>query len=259
MNYGMEISASAALTAVYRQEVLTNNLSNLNTVGFKPDIAGTMQRDPARVEDGLWDLPSNDLLEKLGAGVLSAPNRISFKQGPLTTTGNPLDLAVEGDGFLVIREQIDANTERLRLSRDGRLARDSRGRLVLAGNGLPVLDTANRTITIPDAAEVKIDPHGTIRADGVEIAQIQLADVPDRSRLVKYGEGMFTTSNNQMESRFPASGRIQQAHIEGSAVDPIDALLKMTSAARAAQGAFGMISTQDRLVERAISTLGRAS
>ena len=259
MNYGMEISASAALAAVYRQEVLTNNLSNLNTVGYKPDVAAAMQRDTARAEDGLWNMPSNEMLERLGGGVLSAPNRINFRQGPLTTTGNPLDLAIEGDGFLVIREQIDANTQRLRLSRDGRLSQDSRGRLVLASTGLPVLDTANNTIQIPDAAEIKIDPQGTIRADGVTIAQIQLADVPDRSRLTKYGEGMFTTSNNQMESRYPATGRFQQAHLEGSAVDPIDALMKMTSAARAAEGAFGLITTQDRLVERTIATLGRAS
>ena len=64
---------AGALNAVYRQELLTSNLANVNTVGFKADTPITRQRDPARIEDGLASLPSSDLLERLGAGVMAAP------------------------------------------------------------------------------------------------------------------------------------------------------------------------------------------
>lgn len=103
MNYGLQISASGVLTSMYRQDVLANNLANMSTVGYKPDVPTTMLRDPARIEDDLGFMPSNDLIERLGAGVLSAPNRVSFAQGALETTNRPMDLAIEGDGFFVVR------------------------------------------------------------------------------------------------------------------------------------------------------------
>ncbi len=49
MDYGLQISASGAMTAMYRQDVLTNNLANASTVGFKPDVPSTYQRDPVRL------------------------------------------------------------------------------------------------------------------------------------------------------------------------------------------------------------------
>ena len=67
ISYGMHLSASGAMTSLYRQDVITNNLANATTPAFKPDLALQVARDPARVEDGLFHLPSTgpfgDLLE----------------------------------------------------------------------------------------------------------------------------------------------------------------------------------------------------
>lgn len=68
MYYGIQLAASGALTSLYRTDVLANNLANINTAGFKPDMVYTRQRDTARVEDDLPFLPTDDLLERLGAG-----------------------------------------------------------------------------------------------------------------------------------------------------------------------------------------------
>ena len=70
MNYGMQISASGALSGLYRMDVFSNNLANINTTGFMPDVPVIRQRDAAAREDGLGAMPSNELVERLGAGVM---------------------------------------------------------------------------------------------------------------------------------------------------------------------------------------------
>lgn len=259
MNYGMEIAASGALAAFYRQQVLTNNLANINTVAFKPEAVGTMQRDPARIEDNLPYMPSSDLLEQLGAGVLNAPNRIVFTPGTLEQTGNALDVAIDGQGFMVVRDLQDGQSERIRLTRDGRLTLNSDSQLVQSSTGMPVLDASGRAITIDPNAPVDILEDGTVRQGEDIVGKIDLVDVPDRAHLKKVGAGLYAPNARQLEQMTPAEARLRQRHIEGSAVDPISVLIAMTGASRSAQGAISMIDSQDRLMEQAISVLGRVA
>lgn len=257
MNYAMEMAASGVLTSLYRMDVMSNNLANVGTTGFKPDIPFTIQRDAARIEDNLMSLPSNEMLERLGAGVALAPNQTNFVQGPLQRTGSSFDLAIEGDGFFVLSDEQDQSGDRLRLSRDGRFTRDQNGTLVSVNTGQPLLDVGNRPISISGQAPIDIGADGRIRQNGSVIAQIQVVSVPDRSRLAKAGNGMFRASSESMSSLKPATGIVRQGMLEGSAVDPIKAMMGVTDAGRAAESSFAMLSSADRLMERAINGLGR--
>jgi len=255
MNYAMQISASGALTAMYRQDVLTNNLANVNTVGFKPYTPVARQRDHVRGEDDLWHLPSNDLLEALGAGTHLAPNRISFRQGPIERTGNPLDVAVHGDGFLTVGD-MENNTPVVRLTRDGRLTLNASGELVMAASGHPVLDDAGNPIRLdPGAGPIAIDARGGVTQNANPVARLGFADVGDRQRLTKLGDSLFAIEGNQALRQ--ASGRIEQHAVEGSAVNEIDAIMGVTNAASAAQRNLEMIQRFDQLMDRAINGLGR--
>lgn len=259
MNYGLEISASGVLAALYRQDVATNNLANANTVGFKPDVAATIARDPVRVEDGLPFLPSNALLERLGAGVLMAPNRTNFEQGSIQVTNNPLDLAVRGEGFFVVRDQSDGTADRIRLTRDGRFTRDQDGRLVMATGGLPVLDTANRVISLGEGGEVSVSSDGVVRQGGEVVAQLQLAAVPHKDRLIKLGESLYLAPASEVNQRGGAVGLIEQGAVEGSAVDEIRAMMRVSRAASAVEMNAGMLQYHDRMMDRAINVFGRVS
>ena len=254
----MQIATSAVLGNMYRQDVAANNLANLNTAGFKPDVAQFRQRATARAEDGLA-LPSNRLLELLGAGITPAPGRIRFSQGTVQSTGNDLDLAIEGDGFLLVRGASDGRADELLLTRDGRLALDSAGRLVLASSGLPVLDTNNRPISLPQGAPVAIDADGRIMRDGAVLAQLNLVDVPDRRALTKQGESLFALDAGTAGNLNPATGRIMQGAFEGSAVNEIRAMMEVQSASRAVSGSIGVLTYQDRLLDQAINTFGRTA
>ncbi len=253
MNYGIQISASGALTSLHQQDALTGNLANLNTAGFKPILAGTAFRQAVRQEDGVFNLPSDELLEKLGGGVLSAPNRINFAQGAIELTDNELDVAIKGDGFFTI--EFDGSPA---LSRDGRFTIDDRGMLVQSTTGRAVLDPSQNPIFIdPTQGPVVIHGDGLITQRDLAVGQIGLADVPDRSILKKYGEGLFVSQTGSPLTLIDGRGLMQQKAIETSSVDEINAIMKIQGAARAAQGNIGMIDMQNRMLDRTINTFAR--
>ncbi len=257
MNYGMYISASGALTSLYRQDVFANNLANATTPGFKPSLAMARQRDPVRSEDGLGFLPSSDLLEQLGAGVMMSPSRVSFEQGAIRGTGNDLDVAIRGDGFFVVQHEADGDTTRL--TRDGRWTRSSDGTLVRITDGKAILDDRGQPIYLPDEGAITIDQRGSIHIDGVPVARVALLETDDKAALIPVGDGMFEASGNVEASLTEGSGQILQRAVEGSAINPISAMMALTAAGKAAQGNIGMITYHDRMMERAINGLGRVT
>jgi flagellar basal-body rod protein FlgF len=255
----MQISASGVLTSMYRLDVHANNLSNLDTVGYKPDVAATRQRPAVAEEDGVGFLPSNALLERLGGGILMAPNRVSFSQGPLEQTGNPLDLAIDGEGFFMLRDEANKSSDRVRLTRDGRFTRDPSGQVVSASSGMPVLDAQNRPIVIPQGPQPTIGTDGVIRQGQIEIARIGVVKVPDQSKLAKIGNGMFRAPAEAFSGRSQSTASVRQGFVEQSGVNEMQALLSATSAARDVETNIGMIQQQDRMLDRAINSLGRVT
>jgi flagellar basal-body rod protein FlgG len=258
MSYGLQISASGVMTAMYRQDVFANNLANMDTAGFKPDVPSTRAREAVRQEDGVLSLPSNALLERLGAGTLLNPNRISFANGPLRDTGNPLDVALQGDGFFVVRAASDGGNDAVRLTRDGRFTRNSSGQLVMAAGGLPVLDDGGNPITL-GPGKVTIAGDGTISQNNEPVAKLNLVQPVDPSQLRKQGHSLFEASSDVIGSLAPATGSLRQFAYEDSAADEVRSLMQMTSASREVDSNVAMIQQHDRMMDRAINVLGRVS
>jgi len=259
MSYGYNLAASGLLTAMFRQDVAANNLANVETVGFKPDRSFTIPREAARVEDRLFDMPSNKLLERLGAGVLLGPTRTSFEQGALNRTGNPFDVAIRGDGFLMVGLNGGRNQENVRFTRDGRLTLDKHGTLVTVTGGHAVLDENSRPITLDQTSQVEIASDGTIVQDGSAVAKLKVVDVPNKAQLRKVGENLLAPTAGAVLSTVPASGEVLQGHVEHSAVDAIRAMMAVQSAASAVASSSRMLSIHDELTGRLINTLGRPS
>jgi len=260
MQQGMRIAASGAMVAMYRTDVLAANLANVNTVAFKPDSASVQGRMVVREEDDLGYMPSDPLLEQLGAGVLAGPRRTSFQQGPLQATGNDLDLAIEGDGFFLISVQTPEGAQ-TRLSRDGRFTRDDQGRLVQSASGLPVLGPGGSPIQLPPGP-VTIDHQGLMYdTDGNPLAQIAVTAPADTSQLVKRGEGLYAAPPQVLagaDNQPLSSGvRIHQGMVEGSAVDPIQAMMRVTQAGKSVGSNSRMMRYHDQLLDQAINTFAR--
>lgn len=259
MNYGLYISATGVLANMYRQDVLAANLANVSTTGFKQDFVTFKARDPARIEDSLFHLDSNEMLERLGAGVHIGKNRVDYSQGPLEPTYNDLDLALERSGFFAVRISASQDGEEIGFTRDGRLTLDGDGRLVMAASGLPVLDPQDRPIYLDTSAGMLVQADGTIIQRGEPVARIQIADFPDRKLLQKKEGGLFVPPGDALENRIPAEARIRQGFLEASTVDPIQAMMAIAEAGRMASSNAEMMRVHDEMMSRAVNTLGRVT
>lgn len=255
MNYGMWIAASSVSTNMYRHDVAANNLANVETTAFKPDRVAVRARDAARVEDGLWFESSDELIEKLGAGIMPTTPMLSLKQGALKETGRPLDVAVEGKGFLVVQAGAGPGSERL--TRDGRLGVGPDGTLVHGATGHPLLAAGGGRVRVDPNRPFEVRNDGAVFQDGVPMGALRVANVPDTSVLGKTGEGLIGHRFGLPLELTPSAAAIRQHHVEQSTVDPIKAMLGVNSASRSAQGGLRMIGIIDANTSMAISRLGR--
>ncbi len=266
MNYGLYLSSSGVLTSMYRQDVFANNLANVKTVGFKPDVPSVRQRDPESIEDDFGFELRQDLLDRLGGGVFAGRQWINFAQGDLTRTGNDLDIALGSpQTFFAIARQDAAGAEQgIALSRDGRLDVASDGTLVQIATGRPILDVNDQPIRVALGSQVRLDGRGQVLQDGEPIAQIQVTGVDDPQRMVKLGDGLLGLGGEgptePAAHRVAAEGVVlRPGHIEGSGVDPIKALMDLVNATKAVSANGNMIRYQDTLMDRAVNVLGRVS
>lgn len=258
MNYGLYLSASGVLTNMHRQDVLANNLANMHTVGFKPDFAISRQRDAARIEDDLPFAPSNDMIERLGGGVLISPTRTSFSQGGLDVTDNPLDFAIEGEGFFVTRSRFGEGDQRFRLTRDGRFTIGANGTLARIVDGAPVLDVRNNPVTLDPTLPVTIDARGVVRQGEAEAGQLRIVRPADQRAIVKDGTNSFRFRGDDTRL-VAATGFVRQGTVERSGVDPLKTLMSITKAGGAVASNARMIELHDQALTRAIGTLGRVT
>jgi len=256
MDYGLYLSAGGVLTNMHRTDVFANNLANVDTASFKPDFAIVRQRAPERLEDNIADVPPQELLERLGGGVLIDPTRVNLSQGALELSENPLDVGLQGDGFFVVDSGRGEGDDRLRLSRDGRLTLDARGTLVRVTDGLPVLDRANNPVRLRRDAPVDIDERGVVRQAGAEVAQLLVVNAPDDRLLAKDGANLLTLRGGFAGVQ-PSAAMVRQGMVERSGVDPIKAMLAINRATGAMNRNTRMIEIQDQTIRGAINNLGR--
>ena len=273
---GLYTAASGMVTEMYRTDNIANNLSNANTTGFKRAQVAVKEFAPMllhRINDK--DAKTIDVTKIkqfsvnpeigpvvgiLGRGSDVAEIATDYTQGSLMSTGNPLDLAISGEGYF----SIQARNGDITYTRDGNFYRSNDGALVNV-NGEAVLDTRGRSITIPaEYTTVVVGPEGRISGsiDGVnnaEIAQIQFVafDNP-REQLEKIG------NNQQYRARadinpVPATGSIQQGMLERANTNVVDEMVEMIASYRAYEANSKAVVTQDSLLDKAVNEVGRGT
>lgn len=256
MSYGLQLSASGVAAAMYRQDVFANNLANLNTVGFKADVPMARTREAVRDEDGIAHLPSNELLERLGGGVLMHRNLVSHAQGSIRPTSGAYDLALEGAGFFQVAGHTAGEAA---LTRDGRMVLNANGTLVTAASGRAVLDNEGNEVRLSRQARVSIDGNGAVRQGGGVVATLAVVEARDPQSIEKGGDGIFHAPSGQMRSIEPERRRVRQFAVEESGVNEITTMMEMTSASRTIDSNVALMQAHDRMMERAITSLGRVS
>jgi len=254
MIYGLWQSAGGLQAQEYRQTLLANNLANVDTPGYRADRVAFIERLNAASARGTPG-PQAPNLRGMTGGVFETEvyTDYAFANSRLTPTGNPLDVGLEGEGFLVVQSPAGP-----RYTRDGRMVMDSSGTLRHAASGHPLLDTAGQPVMLDPASRrgVKIDERGSIRQGDTVVGQLAVVDFSDRRVLRKDGQNLFTAEAAPDRG---ATGRVRQAVVEESSVDAAGTLVEMIAAMRAYEANARLISLQDESLGRVVNDLGRVS
>lgn len=249
--YGVWLSAAGMKVNEHRQTLLANNLANAQTTGFKQDMAVVMQRRVESKENGAMTL-AHPILDGLSGGVHVRPAYTDLGQGPIDATGKALDVAIKGEGFLTV-----SDGETMRYTRNGELALNSAGELVLANEAgrWRVLGEGGSPIAIDESlGEPVVSADGTIRQRGQEVGKLGLTKPENPRMLRRVGENLFESSAEEM---VPAAGHFEPNSLEGSNFNVMQGLATMIEASRAYQMNATMIQLQDQLTAQAVGTLGR--
>lgn len=254
------VAASGALVQEARLQVLSNNLANINTIGFKEDRAvfSNYFRDDMNesAEDQNGLLISEDL-ETLFPYRLSnnqvkfEGTRTSFEQGQIRQTGNFLDFAISGKGFFCV-ESSDGD---LKYTRKGNFTRNEEGSLVTQ-DGFVVLGHNGRGINV-EGNIISVDAEGNISVDGFEENRFKIVEFDDPHALVKTGDTLFTTANPLVSAREGENFQIQQGAIELSNVNPIKVMTDMIEVHRAFESYQKIIKAMDETVSGSLNEIGR--
>lgn len=257
MNYGLYQSAGGVLSNLHEFQVISNNLANTQTTGFKADLALAQQRLPERLESGATVDPQL-LLEQLGGGQLATPTMIEFIQGSLAETGSTTDVAIDGKGFFVVGPERGATDVNSALTRDGRFSLNADNQLVMSATGWNLLDDRNQPIELEPGA-FEIDESGTIHQDGEEVATIAMRQVEHPDALEKLGDGLLRATTESGPATADTTSTVRQGYLEDSTVNPIIAMKDLMELSRALEANVRMMQYQDLLMGQAAGTLGKVT
>jgi len=244
-----------------RMRVIANNLANVGTTGFKRDRANfaTLAYQDARVagqQSSNETAYANGLNLGTGVGVQST-TRIAT-QGTLATTGNALDLALDGDGYF----QVQLPGGQTGYTRAGNFSRSSEGQLVTT-QGYAV----QPPISIPEGASaVTISEDGTVsaviagQAEAAQLGQITVASFANPAGLQATGDNFLMETGASGPAQIGLAGEAGRGHVrqgmlEGSNVNIVEELVDMIEAQRAYEINSKMISAVDEMLRNANQTL----
>lgn len=240
-----------------RMDVMTNNLANATTVGFKKE--GTTSQSFSSVlayklKDASVGLGNAQYLGVNNPGVKIGENYIDYTQGSFRITNNTFDLALTEEGFFAVEFTNKAGETSTKYTRAGNFTLNNEGYLV-TNDGDYVLDVNNRRIQLDPLAEADITAEGVINQNGNRVAQIQVTDFEDYDYLERYGETYFQPIEGAKTTT--SSAKVQSGCLEMANVQVVSEMVNMISITRQYESNQKILQTYDRSLDVAVNDLGK--
>ena len=261
---GLYIASSGGMKQQRNLEILSNNLANLNTPGFKKDQLVFEELLPTFKDVGSLETARNTLLPPAIANndvsyVGVAAQFTDFKQGDLIKTGNIFDIALEGEGFFSVQ-----TPQGIRYTRVGSFQINAEGQLITK-NGDPVVEKGDDTVFLPPGVSgVTIDKQGTLstlsagaEADIQPIGQLKVVRFENQSDLVKEGNGLFMLANPNAQAIETEDAKVLQGFIETSNVNAVEEMIRMIETVRTFEAYQKIIQSIDEADSQAINSIAR--
>jgi flagellar basal-body rod protein FlgF len=232
------VAASAEVAQAKRMDAIAANIANSNTAGFR---ASGVKFDAALAT------VAGEQVAFAGPGEVY----IIRDQGPIGFTGNSMDVAIDGDGWLALQ----APDGTVVYTRDGRMQLTAIGDLTSV-NGYPVLDVGGGPITLdPSGGPVIIGENGAISQGGRQIASIGMFIIDPAAKLDRYDNSAVIPDRPPEPVEDFTVASLRQGYLEGSNVNPVLEMTRLIEAARAFDRAATAIDESDNLTQQAVRTL----
>lgn len=263
---GLYTAYTGMINEQKRLDVMTNNLANSATTGYKKE-AMVAQAFDERLAIKIKDTSHwHNMPEKIGyisLGTKVGETYTNWDQGPFQITDKDSDVALGGKGFFAIEFTNKAGQTSVKYTRDGAFTVDVDGYL-RTSDGDYVLNSDGALGTqYGEGFRVQIDPSlkytiasdGTIRQNGEEVDTIGVIDIDNYDYINKYGENLYDLipGGQIVESE----AIVQQGMLEASNVNVVDEMVSMITIARAYEAGQKMIQTEDSTLEKTVNTVGR--
>ncbi len=216
MGFGFVSSLSGAKATEIQLDVIANNIANAQTTGFKQmSLSFKSELDKNQ--------STNDEMSKAQAPVREGKTYVSNTQGAVTRTGNPFDLAIQGDGYFAVQTQ-----DGPRYTRNGSFTLDKSGNLITS-RGDMILSSSG-PMQIPEGKDIVIASDGQVSADQEVLGQIQVVAFDSSSNLKAEGGNYFSA-----DGAAPASNpqfSLAQGHLESSNVNIMENITRLIQVTR---------------------------
>ncbi|MFP3153664.1 flagellar hook-basal body protein [Lachnospiraceae bacterium ZAX-1] len=262
---GLYTAYTGMINQQNRLDVLTNNLANSATNGFKKEGA-TSQSFEDELAIKLKDTSDMGIPKRLGIvnlGVKIGECYTNYDQGAFRVTDNVYDIGLDGNGFFALAFTNKQGETSVKYSRDGAFTATREGYLVTK-DGDYVLNQAGATTANPGAANyIQIDPNvklvideqGYLYQNNVQIGQLGVVDFQDYNYLGKYGENMYElVEGGQVQA---SNAKVVQGTLEMSNVNVVSEMVEMITISRAYEANQKIIQTIDSTLDKAVNGLGK--
>ncbi len=243
------VGLSRQMTLERQMDVVANNVANINTNGFKAD--------KSLFQEYLMPVAHEDTFSGRDRRISYVQDRATFhdfSSGPLEQTKNPLDVAIDGNAFLVVQTPAGE-----RYTRDGGLQINSQGQLVTV-SGDPVLGTGGPIVFQPTDKEISISAdggvsvlEGTNRIDSLR-GKLRLVSFAQAQRLLKEGSNLYSAGEGASPQP-DAAARVRQGYIEKSNVNSVAEMSRMIEVTRTYTQVSAMLQQQGDMRKTAIEKL----
>ncbi len=235
MYKGIYIALSGALQKQKHMDISAQNIANANTTGFKKERI-SFKDSLIPVDNKRPDIPDGRTMTETSSIITD------YSKGSLMKTGNPLDIAINGEGFFAIESDL--------YTRNGNFTVDSEGNLTTQ-DGKKVLGSGG-PITIV-GGKVYISDSGEVFVDGISVDTLKIVNFKDKYVLRNQGAGMFATDDQGEE----INSGVSQGYLETSNVNAIREMVEMIRNMREFESYQKMISAFDDAASKTINELGK--
>lgn len=253
---GLYTAYTGLINEQNRMDVLTNNLANSATTGFKKEGATSQSFDSVlayKIKDSS-ELVDAKYIGKASLGVKIGENYTDYSQGSFKVTGNTYDLALSGNGFFAVAFTNKAGETSTKYTRDGSFTVNANGYLVTK-DGDYVLNTSGNPIKLDPLKTTTVDEFGNIYQDGNRVSTLQITDFNDYNYLEHYGENYYQPVEGATTKR--ADAKVYEGYLETSNVQVVSAMVDMISVTRAYESNQKLMQTIDGTLEIAANQIGK--